>query len=142
MISIIEFKRVTKKAVQSINELEFQLSSSHPSVSSFWLKQFLRDKTGHFLVVMDEKKIIGMGTMIIFDTLFGRRGRIEDVVIHEQYRGRGLGEKLVRKLISLAKRLKVRRIDLTSRPYRIAAHALYEKVGFKKYETNVYRMKL
>ena len=37
---------------------------------------------------------------------------------------------------------KAKKIDLTSSPHRIAAHALYEKLGFEKYETNVYKLKI
>ncbi|HUY17548.1 MAG TPA: hypothetical protein VMV11_08300 [Acidimicrobiales bacterium] len=38
-----------------------------------------------------------------------------------------------------ARRRSVRSIDLTSRPSREVANALYRKLGFERRETNVYR---
>ncbi len=142
MISIIKLRRASKSAVRSINALIRQLSASASPVSLVWLKKLLRDKKVHLLVLMNSRQIIGMGTVVIFDTLLGRRGRIEDVVVHERYRGRGLGEKLVRKLIAIAKKAKVQQVQLTSRPERRVANALYQKLGFKHYKTNVYKLKL
>ena len=60
----------------------------------------------------------------------------------EAARGQGAGEELVGEAIRLAAESGARTVDLTSRPSREAANALYEKVGFRARETNVYRYDL
>lgn len=81
-----------------------------------------------------------MGEVVVVHTLTGTRARIEDVVVEERYRRRGLGEKLVRRLIQEARSRKAKVVELTSRPSRVAANSLYRRLGFRKRNTNVYRL--
>ena len=85
---------------------------------------------------------MGMGTLVIMHTVVGVRARIEDVVVDEIYRGKGIGEKISKELIALARKKKVRSIELSSRPSRTVANKLYQKLGFKKRDTNVYNLPL
>lgn len=41
-----------------------------------------------------------------------------------------------------AQRLGLRRLDLTSRPSRETANALYQSLGYVRRDTNVYRLRL
>ena len=59
---------------------------------------------------------------------------------HTDARGEGIGEQLTEAAIAEARRRGARTIDLTSRPSREAANALYQKMGFELRETNVYRL--
>jgi ribosomal protein S18 acetylase RimI-like enzyme len=90
----------------------------------------------------DEGLIIGALTLVLFRTPTGSRAWIEDVVVDEAARGQGAGEALVAEATRLASESGARTVDLTSRPSREAANALYEKVGFRARETNVYRYDL
>jgi len=63
------------------------------------------------------------------------------VIVDENYEGRGVGKKLMYKSIEIAQENDVKQLDLTSQPKREAAQFLYEKVGFKKRETNNWRYK-
>jgi ribosomal protein S18 acetylase RimI-like enzyme len=67
------------------------------------------------------------------------RAWIEDVVVDEAARGTGVGEELCTRAIQLAKARGAKTLDLTSRPSREAANALYLRLGFSVRETNVYR---
>ena len=58
-------------------------------------------------------------------------GFMENVFVHEQYRGKGIGKQLVGKVIEEAKRLNCYKLIGTSRYGNPAVHALYEKIGFK-----------
>jgi ribosomal protein S18 acetylase RimI-like enzyme len=51
-----------------------------------------------------------------------------------------VGEALTITALNEAKARGARTIDLTSRPAREAANALYQKVGFSLRDTNVYRL--
>ena len=93
-------------------------------------------------VARDEDRIVGMGTLAIVSLPEGERAQIEDVVVHETYRGQGLGEKISKQLIERARERKAGVATLSSRADRVAANKLYQKLGFEKWETNVYRLKL
>jgi len=59
--------------------------------------------------------------------------------VDEGARGLGVGAALTNAAAAEAQRQGVRSLDLTSRPSREAANALYRKLGFQLRETNVYR---
>jgi ribosomal protein S18 acetylase RimI-like enzyme len=63
-------------------------------------------------------------------------------VVDEAARGRGIGEALTRAALEHAAQLGVKTVDLTSRPSREAANRLYQKIGFVRRETNLYRYTL
>ena len=64
---------------------------------------------------------------------------IDDVVVDETARGRGVGESLNRAALEEARRRGAKEVDLTSRPQRDAANRLYVRMGFVQRNTNVYR---
>lgn len=83
--------------------------------------------------------IVGTLTMTAFVIPTGMRVWIEDVVVDEQRRGAGIGASLINRALEIAKSLGARSVDLTSRPSREAANALYQRLGFVRRDTNVYR---
>jgi ribosomal protein S18 acetylase RimI-like enzyme len=92
------------------------------------------------LVARDEQgAIVGTLTLIILLTPGATSGFVEDVVVDEAARGRGIGAALVRECLRLAAERGARRIELHSGNHRQAAIRLYQRVGFKKFETNVWR---
>ena len=145
MPAISILKKASSRDLKDLNVLMDQMSRSAHSahrLSLAELRGVLRDKNVTVLVVRDGKRIIATGTLTAIPTMIGMLGRLEDVVVDEGYRGKGLGEKISRYLLVLAKKKKAISIELTSHPSRAAAIALYEKIGFKKHETNVYRLPL
>ena len=48
----------------------------------------------------------------------------------EGARGQGAGTALTTAALELARRLGARNVDLTSRPSRVAANRLYQRLGF------------
>jgi len=60
-------------------------------------------------------------------------GLLEDLLVKEEHRGKGIGSALVKEAIAEAKRLGCYKIIATSRMERENVHALYEKLGLKKY---------
>lgn len=70
----------------------------------------------------------------------GLRAWIEDVVVDEGARGQGVGAALTQAAVRLAREAGARTVDLTSRPAREAANRLYERLGFRLRDSNVYRL--
>lgn len=86
--------------------------------------------------------IVGTLTLAMFRIPTGVRAWIEDVIVAESTRGRGCGEELTRAALDAARRAGAKTVELTSRPSREAANRLYQRLGFKARETNVYRYEL
>lgn len=133
-------KLLTNAAVRELNMLLKELRGDSFHVPSFarW-RVILAQKDVRFFVVFDEKKIVGMAMLRWHELTGGRTGTVEDVVVIEDHRGKGLGGLLMKELIQWAGHHRCIHLDLTSRPEKVAANHLYEKLGFKKRDTNVYR---
>ncbi|MBI2013114.1 MAG: GNAT family N-acetyltransferase [Candidatus Colwellbacteria bacterium] len=142
MIRIQELRRATSKSLKEINNLLPQLSETAKPISLKALQAIVKNKDICLVVSKDGEEIIGMGTLVIMHTVVGVRARVEDVVVDSKQRSRGVGKKISRELIALAKKKKVRSIELSSRPSRTVANKLYRKLGFKKRDTNVYNLPL
>ena len=93
----------------------------------------------HLLVVRDPG-IVATLTLTVFRIPTGLQGLINNVIVDEAARGRGLGEAVTREAIAVARRLGVVRLQLASRDDRAAANRLYRRLGFQQITTNSYRM--
>jgi ribosomal protein S18 acetylase RimI-like enzyme len=138
-IEIEEVCSITPAAAQAIAELVRQLSSSAKVPSENELEQILHSPAAILLTARASNKVVGMLTLVIFRIPTGVRGIIEDVVVDEAYRGQGIAEALAREALSRSEAVGARTVDLTSRPSREAANRLYQKLGFQKRDSNVYR---
>ena len=87
-------------------------------------------------------EIAAIATLNIFCSLARTTGHIDDVIVGERFRKRGIGRTLMEVLIQRARGLGIHQLELTSQPGRAEAIALYESLGFKKRETNVFRLPL
>ena len=127
--------------VNQIAALVSQLSRSAKPVSNDSLTQVLSDDRCLLFVARRNSDgfILGMLTLVVFYIPTGIRAWIEDVVVDEESRGLGLGKSLTLHAIEKAKELGAVSVDLTSRPSRLNANAMYQSLGFKLRETNVYR---
>ncbi|MBC07747.1 MAG: GNAT family N-acetyltransferase [Thalassospira sp.] len=102
----------------------------------------LADPSTTIFVARANEEIVGMTTLVIFRVATGLRAFIDDVVVMTTHQKRRLGERLVRAAINHATSHGIEKIDLTSRPSRETANRLYQRMGFERRETNVYRLKL
>ena len=65
-----------------------------------------------------------------------------NVVVDESARGQGVGEALNTAAIDEARRRGAKHVSLTSRASRETANRLYQRLGFRPYDTNIYRYSL
>jgi ribosomal protein S18 acetylase RimI-like enzyme len=132
----------SEELVEAFRRLLPQLSSSASPPNGDELAAIVESQAATILVAKDGERIVGTLTLAVFRIPTGVRAWIEDVVVDESARGSGLGEALTREAIRLAREAGARTVDLTSRPSREVASRMYEKVGFRRRETNVYRYDL
>lgn len=137
----IYFSRVesiSADLLEAFDRLIPQLTRA-PIPSPAELQKFL-DSESVLIVARVQKSglIIGAGTLGVFRTPSGLHAHIEDVIVDAEMRGQGIGEEIVRQLFEVARGMGLKGVSLTCNPRRIAANRLYQKMGFKKWETNVY----
>jgi ribosomal protein S18 acetylase RimI-like enzyme len=124
-----------------VRRLVRELSSSPnpPLPSAEELREMLQSPSTTLFVARAGGELVGMLALVVFRIPSGVRAFVEDVVVDARFRGRGIGEALTARALELARARGARTVDLTSRPMRTAANALYRKMGFEKRDTNVYR---
>jgi ribosomal protein S18 acetylase RimI-like enzyme len=136
---------VTPELVGAFERLVPQLSTSSPPTSHAHLTEIVDSPATVLFVARDLAQgeiIVGSLTLVLFRIPTGLRGWIEDVVVDEASTRQGVGSALNQAAIAHARDLGVRTVDLTSRPSRQAANRLYQRLGFVKRDTNVYRLTL
>ena len=143
---------IIEQATQVTDELEAafvrlmpQLSSSNPAPTRAQLAEMVGSPAITLLIAREPDaagEIAGSLTLAMFRIPTGRRAWIEDVVVDAAQRGKGVGEALTREALRVAQEAGATTVDLTSRPSREAANRLYQRIGFEKRETNVYRYTL
>ena len=133
----------TEELRDALERLLPQLSSSWSGFEEGDLENLVADEATCVLVARNhEGSIIGTTSLICVPIPTGIKALIEDVVVDEQARGIGAAKALVTAAINHANALGATSVDLTSRPSREAANALYVAMGFTQRETNVYRFSL
>jgi ribosomal protein S18 acetylase RimI-like enzyme len=132
---------VSAELVAALTSLLPQLSSASPA-SPDELSAIVDSPATSLLVARDGEAIVGTLTLAVFRIPTGVRAWIEDVVVDEAARGRGVGEALTLRAVELARAAGARSVELTSRPTREAANRLYRRLGFEVRETNVLRLTL
>lgn len=143
-VLIEEAHVVDEELVDAFALLIPQLSRSNPPPDAAALQAIVDATDSHLLIARDPQqgnRIVGSMCLAMFRIPTGLRAWIEDVVVDEAARGRGVGEKLNRRALDIAAEAGATSVDLTSRPSREAANRLYQRMGFEQRETNVYRYK-
>ena len=140
MVDISEATEVTPDLVDALARLIPQLSRSAPPPDAAALEAIVQSPTTQLLVARDDAgTIVGSMTLVLFRIPTGLRAWIEDVVVDEASSNQGIAKAMNREALRRAADAGVRSVDLTSSPSREAANHVYQQLGFKRRETNVYR---
>ena len=99
------------------NKFDNQINTDHVS-----------DPSSITLVSVDNNTITGVASLYIIKKLTRTLGLIEDVAVNENYRGKGIGKKLVEKLIGIATEKKCDKTVLNSSEQN---SEFYKKIGFE-----------
>ncbi|MEA2002888.1 MAG: GNAT family N-acetyltransferase [Actinomycetota bacterium] len=144
MIHTTEVIEVDDELVAAFERLTPQLSSSSPAPGADELAAIVASPATVLFIArdVDTGQIVGSLTLALFRIPTGMRAWIEDVVVDEAARGKGVGNTLNQAALDRARTEGAKTVDLTSRPSRDVANRLYKRIGFEQRETNVYRYKL
>lgn len=142
MVEVKEVKVADKINLSAVNELLPQLSKSSKPMKLYNLDNLVKSNSTFIYFAFNEKEVVGMLSLVVVRIPTGTKVWIEDVVVDENSRGKGIGRSLMNHALEEAGSLNAKCVDLTSRPNRVAANRLYQSIGFKKRETNIYRFDL
>jgi ribosomal protein S18 acetylase RimI-like enzyme len=130
-VTIEVLDHLTDADAAAIEQLLPQLSRS-ATFDLARIEAMTRHDATDLLVARLDGSIIGMATLVTFPLPTGLRGHIDDVVVDESLRGRGIARQLLDAITLLARSRQLRTLDLSSRPSRAAAIRLYQSVGFQR----------
>ena len=130
---------VDDELVEAFARLIPQLSSSSSPPTRDELRSIVESPDIVLYLARLEGRIVGSLTLAFYRMPTGLKAWIEDVVVDVAARGHGVGESLNLAAIAEAVQRGAKNVNLTSRPSREAANRLYERLGFARYDTNVYR---
>ncbi|MGX4598214.1 ribosomal protein S18-alanine N-acetyltransferase [Faecalimicrobium sp. JNUCC 81] len=116
---------MTSKDIDGVFEVEKNCFEHHWSKDAF--SKELKNDVARYLVAKIDGKVVGyVGIWFVMD-----EGHITNVAVHSDYRGRKIGDELVKKLVKLCKENKIVSMTLEVRVSNIVAQNLYKKYGFK-----------
>ena len=127
--------------IAPIADMLAQLTAREYPFGEQELRAIVEDSASQLFVMRDDERIMGMLTLGHYTSPTGRKVWVEDVVVSADYRGKGLGRRLINHAIEYCREnLSPCTLMLTSNPARIAANELYRTSGFEPKQTNVYKM--
>lgn len=91
-------------------------------------KEIIENKDDYFFVAEEKDRIVGFSGIYYHD--WNNTAQIIDIFVHPDYRGKGLSDKLIKKIKLEAKKLKVRTI-IAEAPSLNNALATYLRNGFR-----------
>ena len=90
----------------------------------------LRDKSVKFWSLWQDKMLMGCGALKFLEK---DHGEFKSIRVHDKFRGKGNGEKVIKHLIDEAKKLKINRLSIETGAGKFFAPArkLFDNFGFK-----------
>lgn len=136
---------VTEELHEAFQRLVPQLSAHKVPPTKDELDELIKSESSILLLAREPDgtgPIAGAICLTVYRVPTGLRSIIEDVIVDETMRRRGIGEALVRKAIDLAREAGAEGVSLTSNPQRQPANKLYQSIGFQLRQTNPYYYRL
>ena len=143
-VKTIEPKDLSEHLTKELEVLLKQHVSNFPVLDIKKLEGIINSGYSYVFIAQNtEGKIVGTVTLLHVPKLDKNyKTLIEDLVVDESERGKGIGKMLMKAVETKARQLGAVEISLTSKPHRVAANNLYKSLGYKVYETNNYKLVL
>jgi ribosomal protein S18 acetylase RimI-like enzyme len=142
---IEKISKVTEELFRALQQLIPQLGAHKVPPTMEELRRLVESDSSILLVAREPDKdgpIAGILCVAVYRVPTGLRSIIEDVIVDESMRRRGIGEALIRQALDVAREAGADGVSLTSNPQREAANRLYQSMGFQLRQTNPYFYRL
>jgi ribosomal protein S18 acetylase RimI-like enzyme len=144
-MDIEKVTQVTEEIFEAVKSLVPQLGAHKSAPTWDELDALVRSESSTLLIARypdENSEIAGILSLTVYRVPTGMRSIVEDVIVDEKMRRRGIAEALMLRAIDLAREAGADGVSLTSNPKREAANKLYQSMGFQKRDTNSYIYKL
>ena len=160
MIKIITVTEYNKAVADRIRQLLIQLSRSGKDkgeIPQEWFEQLISSPWHDCLLAVDlaedsntkqdllilPEQILGMASVsVIFGAGIGKNAYLEDFVVDQSARGKGVGHLLFQAYENWAREKGCKNLEFTCGQGREAAQQFYRDHGAATYDTNFFRKKL
>ncbi len=142
MVRIEAVTEATPEVHEALARLLPQLNPDLRVPTMERLRAMVADPSVTLFLARDGENVVGTTTLIVYTTPFWIKARLDEVVVDTAARGKGVGAALVQACLDLAREKGAQVAELQSGVQREAANRLYPRLGFKRRETNVYRITL
>ena len=132
---------ITDEIIEAVTRLVPQLGAHKTPPTRDELTALVKTAGSTLLIARhpDESgPMAGMLSLTVYRVPTGVRSIVEDAIVDQSMRRRGIAEALMLHAIALARKAGANGVSLTSNPRREAANKLYQAMGFQKRDTNAY----
>ena len=106
------------------------------------LDQVIKHPGTSLIVAREGRVIVGMLTLHTFRATTGIHAWIQDVVVDESAKGRGVSGLLMQEAVRLSVQQGAHSTELASKKSRVSGGRLYERLGFELRHAHLYRYRL
>ena len=94
----------------------------------------LRATDHFFIAALYGPQIVGFCSLTVKQNLWvqGLLGNVDEMIVEESYRGKGIGRQLLQRITEIAIENNCKRLELESSFHREQAHTFYMELGFEK----------
>jgi len=143
IIKTIKYKELTENNKKDIIDLMdiFLKPKGRESIKKERIEQALEQDNNICVAAYQDNKIIGAITLIEVSAFTAKLGLVDEVVVAEDYQGKGVASKIMGEIIKIAKEKKM---DLLKVDTNInnPSNRLYQKFGFIRKDDNLYKLTL
>ncbi|MFH1832608.1 MAG: GNAT family N-acetyltransferase [Candidatus Levyibacteriota bacterium] len=95
----------------------------------------LRSRSNFIFVAQDKNNLVGFATFSIRNVTRYKRpiAELDEMYVDTNYRGKGIGKRLMSEVEKQAKKLNCYRLYIESQYKHTLGHKLYESLGYKNY---------
>ena len=134
MVTILTQQNLQPDDAQTVADLDHQLN---PNRKPLALTEVLASDST-YVFVYRQQQIVGMATLTCYRVLSSYKGWIEDVVVDQAHRGKGIGKQLTQAILEKAKSLRLQKLFLYTEDEKQIAIHLYEHLGFTQKNSRLY----
>ncbi|MFP5116167.1 ribosomal protein S18-alanine N-acetyltransferase [Bacillaceae bacterium C204] len=126
MVDSFVFRNMREEDIDQILEVEHASFTTPWSREAFY-NELHNNRFAVYIVLEENNKILGYcGAWIVID-----EAHVTNVAILPEFRGRKLGEAILRKMMSVAREMGAKSMTLEVRVSNHVAQSLYRKLGFQ-----------
>ncbi|MBW8350716.1 ribosomal protein S18-alanine N-acetyltransferase [Bacillus sp. IITD106] len=123
----VTFRLATEEDIESLVDIE-QKSFTVPWPKEAFYQDIISNRFAVYLIMECDGEVCGYcGVWLVMD-----EAHITNIAVLPKYRGRKLGEALLRRMISLAQEAGTKTMTLEVRVSNTPARSLYKKLGFQE----------